>query len=574
MTSDQKFGKAINILSFMNSKEIVVDDSELDKIFGHPEIQDRKVVIMSIIGAFRGGKSFFLDYCLRFLYAHFPSINNPWEETQCIFETNDSWMGESDEPLTGFSWRSGTKRDTTGIIMWNDVFLHTLDRTGEKIAIFVMDTQGLFDNESTPADNSRIFALGNLISSIQLLNLMNRAQEDHFQYLQFATEFAKFAGSSMIEKPFQNLTFLIRDWNNDDEYSYGTAGGNKYIKEVLSPNNCNNQELQSVRETIFECFNKIECCLLPYPGKIVASRKNYDGRWSEMNEEFRSELKTFIEFLLMPDNLIIKQINSIDVNVKDMSQYLKNFFTIFQSTEVPRTSSIYEFTVESHMNSLVKKCVNDYKMTVYRNSDLITKESMPIIHEKCKEKALVLYSHEKKMGSSEHDEKFRTELIDEIDKFYEYFNEQSEQKSKEIEAELMVQHAAIVREQQQRLEATEALIQAEERLRRLEDRQNQIEAAEYERQRMMYEARVHAEQLRTQDMEMRFREQGEFRRTLISVVGVVALVGATVVTGGLPAGMSAVTEGSYAIVRSAAAVEEAVIAVESVWSSIKRCLIM
>ena len=75
MSSDHQFGEAINILSFNNSKEIVVDDSELDKIFGYPEIQDRKVVILSIIGAFRGGKSFFLDYCLRFLYAHVSDDN-------------------------------------------------------------------------------------------------------------------------------------------------------------------------------------------------------------------------------------------------------------------------------------------------------------------------------------------------------------------------------------------------------------------------------------------------------------------------------------------------------------------
>ena len=63
-------GKPISILRFSESKEVIIDNIELDKIFNHPEIQDRNVVILSLIGAFRGGKSFFLDYCLRFLYAH------------------------------------------------------------------------------------------------------------------------------------------------------------------------------------------------------------------------------------------------------------------------------------------------------------------------------------------------------------------------------------------------------------------------------------------------------------------------------------------------------------------------
>jgi atlastin len=124
-------------------------------------------------------------------------------------------MGDEDEPLQGYSWRSGADRDTMGIVIWNDVFLHTDETTGEKIAIVIIDTQGLFDNETTTTNNSRIFALGTLISSIQVLNLSGVIQEDQLQYLQFATEFARFASKntqSNAEKSFQNLMFLIRDW--------------------------------------------------------------------------------------------------------------------------------------------------------------------------------------------------------------------------------------------------------------------------------------------------------------------------------------------------------------------------
>jgi len=141
----------------------------------------------------------------------YPSINFP---NNPVSNPND-WIGDEDEPLKGFSWRSGSDRDTTGIVMWNDVFLHTVERTGEKVALIVMDTQGLFDNQSSPMDNSKIFALGTLISSIQVLNLSGVIQEDQLQYLQFATEFAKYAASSsqgMNTKCFQNLMFLIRDW--------------------------------------------------------------------------------------------------------------------------------------------------------------------------------------------------------------------------------------------------------------------------------------------------------------------------------------------------------------------------
>lgn len=64
------FGKSVNILKFDDGNEISIDKPELDRIFHHFEVKDRKIVVVSIVGAFRKGKSFFLDYCLRYMYAN------------------------------------------------------------------------------------------------------------------------------------------------------------------------------------------------------------------------------------------------------------------------------------------------------------------------------------------------------------------------------------------------------------------------------------------------------------------------------------------------------------------------
>lgn len=123
-------------------------------------------------------------------------------------------MGDKNEPLTGFSWRSGSVRDTSGIVMWNDAFLHT-DDNGEKIAIILIDTQGLFQSGTLPIDDSRIFSLGTLLSSSLVLNLFDVVQENQLEYLQYSIETAKYAigeKQETEEKPFQHLMFLIRDW--------------------------------------------------------------------------------------------------------------------------------------------------------------------------------------------------------------------------------------------------------------------------------------------------------------------------------------------------------------------------
>ena len=65
--------------------------------------------------------------------------------------------------------------------MWSDVFLHTDLASGDEIAIVLIDTQGLFVNQTTPAGNARIFSLGTLISSIQIFNLTGVVQEDQLQ---------------------------------------------------------------------------------------------------------------------------------------------------------------------------------------------------------------------------------------------------------------------------------------------------------------------------------------------------------------------------------------------------------
>jgi len=49
---------------------IIVDYDRIDELLLHPEVADRKVAVVSIIGAFRKGKSFLMDYCLRFMYAN------------------------------------------------------------------------------------------------------------------------------------------------------------------------------------------------------------------------------------------------------------------------------------------------------------------------------------------------------------------------------------------------------------------------------------------------------------------------------------------------------------------------
>lgn len=391
--------------------------------------------------------------------------------------------------------------------------------TGDKIAIIVMDTQGLFDNETSPAGNSRIFALGTLISSIQILNLVQIIQEDQLQYLQFATEFAKFAAEDSrgtAGKPFQNLLFLIRDWSNPDEFEFGTEGGDAYLKGVLKIKSEQTDELKSVRQYISASFEELNCCLLPYPGKHVARKKDFDGRWKLMDEEFKEELQIIIEKLLAPEKLILKKINSKDLRGFEVKEYIESYFKLFQSEKLPEAQSIYESTIDKQMGILIEKCMGAYKANVVKNQDLLQESNINVFHEMSKSKTLLLFKDEKKMGNAEHEKKYKAKLEAEMEKTFKEWSDRSIKSLQQIKAEKKKTEEAMKekhRLEQEALEAARITKQKQEELERQKELQL-IENDKYEAEKKAIDARLEVEKERARAIEAERDAEKAWRQVL------------------------------------------------------------
>lgn len=54
---------------------IQVDYAGITKFFNQTELADRKIVAVSIVGDSKKGKSFFMNYCLRFMYANVSEVH-------------------------------------------------------------------------------------------------------------------------------------------------------------------------------------------------------------------------------------------------------------------------------------------------------------------------------------------------------------------------------------------------------------------------------------------------------------------------------------------------------------------
>lgn len=49
--------------------ELCINFEAISQVFGDAIVKDREIVVLSILGDYRKGKSFLLDYCLRYMYA-------------------------------------------------------------------------------------------------------------------------------------------------------------------------------------------------------------------------------------------------------------------------------------------------------------------------------------------------------------------------------------------------------------------------------------------------------------------------------------------------------------------------
>lgn len=220
-----------------------------------------------------------------------------------------NWLGASDEALTGFSWRGGKERETTGIWMWSRPFIRALP-SGEEVAVLLMDTQGTFDNETSMKGNCTVFALSTLLSSVQVYNVMSAVQEDDLQHLHLFTEYSLQVYEGGHQKgvpPFQNLLFLVRDWSHVDSHPWGSEGGADYLEGVLAQKPDQHPELKQVREHIHACFERLDCHLMPHPGLEATESTGFDGRTSMLRPAFLPVLKAAVESILAPERLVIKK---------------------------------------------------------------------------------------------------------------------------------------------------------------------------------------------------------------------------------------------------------------------------
>jgi len=356
---------------------------------------DMKVSVVSVVGAFRTGKSFLLSWFLSYLHLNYIGDFNDEGGDKKWYETLES-LGND-----GFNWRGGAERNTTGIWMWsNPYILPSKKGSKEKIAVLLVDTQGMFDHETTMGLTAAIFGLSTLLSSYQIYNVDKRIQEDHLQQLAMFTEYGRMAlqqdhnataqdsddnipeavsededkakekpvkanecKSVRFETPFQKIEFLVRDWQNfedDEDISGCEAEMEAYLEDVLAERA--GSDLKATREQINSCFDTISVYLMTHPGFGV-TKKRYTGDVKCVEPTFLTFLDRYCRRVF--SNPVAKSIHGRELTAKELGEYIKNYAKLFESgAHFPEASTMLEATANANNTNAFEISTKMYKETM------------------------------------------------------------------------------------------------------------------------------------------------------------------------------------------------------------------
>ena len=407
------------------ARQIVSIGTETDKYafaFHEEELNDVlskvppgwKVCVVSVVGAFRTGKSFLLSWFLRYLEAH--SVRPGGSDDDDDDDDGKRWF-ERVQTLNqhegSFDWRGGKERNTTGMWMWSEPYFLPRRSRGDEVAVLLVDTQGMFDHETTVGLTAAIFGLSTLLSSYQIYNVDKRIQEDNLQQLALFSEYGRMAfdaeekaavavvavvgvsegagdGAGEAEEkeaddarstsetrhpgknqPFQKIEFLVRDWQNfdtEDETDIAAMEAEMaaYLEHVTAERAAS--DLKLTRDQITSCFEDVGCYMMTHPGFGVIKNK-YEGDVSKIEPLFMRLLDRYCQRVFDTDGTIEgvprlepKKVRGRELSAVELATYIKSYALMFEEigANFPKAETMLEATSKANNATAINASVEAY----------------------------------------------------------------------------------------------------------------------------------------------------------------------------------------------------------------------
>nr|DBA18970.1 TPA: hypothetical protein GDO54_014859 [Pyxicephalus adspersus] len=307
-----------------------LDESVVQRCFLDSEVSEFPLCLICVIGEKRRGKSTLLNYILRALH--------------CLERSQPVSLGQEDEPLTGFEWRRGTDGVTKGIWIWSKPFI--LERNGEKLAVYVLDTEGSLDIEGDRETCIKLSALSMLLSSYLIFNVNTNLKTTELDYMEMYLHVSELTGASFSLQYLQHLDLLVRDWQDSDHC--GREAARAYLQHESEKLRLRRgSEYRRLLDTLRS--PSVSGFLLPHPGKRFL--RSTEGRLADMDCDFREHQRIW--------RSIQASTGCVEISIQSIIRcvILQEFVIMLQRTEYNFASPLemfYSLENRRHMTTILK----------------------------------------------------------------------------------------------------------------------------------------------------------------------------------------------------------------------------
>ncbi|XP_066449500.1 RING finger protein 112-like [Eleutherodactylus coqui] len=388
---NQEPNEPLQLVSVDENGQLVLEERVLHRCFLGRRIEEYPVYLISVIGEKRTGKSFLMNYIMKALQS---------QEAGKGFD-----LGAEDKILKGFPWKPGSDKVTSGIWIWSGPFI--LEQNGQKIAVFLLDTEGSMDMEGERMANIKMCMLNMLLSSHLVYNVNSSIKETDIDYLEI---YSYGVGSDKLHN-LKYFDFLIRNW-----YHPKKCGAN-YAESYLK------KEMQKIKKKYKGCtFLKVlrhcpsECFLMPHPGSQITSDDK--GRLKDMNPEFRDSLRSYLSDVLSRVQLNIRSADRNTLTCSEMFQMMKVFVSHINGLRYNISSPTEMHSMKTNLENMqaikneFQEFLSNWPFWKIKIGDQVSNKILEL-HQKCEKS----YRYINEEDRNEQLEKLKIYLVTEGDKF-------------------------------------------------------------------------------------------------------------------------------------------------------------
>lgn len=281
------------------------------------------IAVLSIVGNYRTGKSFFINRVLL-----------------------NKQNGQ------GFSVGPTINPCTKGLWIWKDPLEHQNPNISKDIKVLLIDSEGFGGMDQNLSHNSRIGLFSLLLSSYFIYNSLGIIDENSLNSLSLIVslgqEILKNEENASI---FPTFMWILRDFalqliSNDGK----TISNKEYLEKALEVSEKMNDSKTRVRKIISKIFRERDCMTFVRPVANERDLQKLDSMEDKfLRPEFVEQAKKAREFIF--SSIQPKKINGKTITAGVFLEMCKNFITVINGERVPDIKTTWVYLCKNQMNT-------------------------------------------------------------------------------------------------------------------------------------------------------------------------------------------------------------------------------